>query len=76
MARRDIAIIEDLYLKLEKRKMKDESSTKVIRRLLDENDKPSAYFGAWGELSKDEEEKIEKAKRELRNIWNGSSIIF
>ncbi len=59
---------------LEKRKMGSESFTKVISRLLEENDKPSKYFGVWSDLSTREEKEIEKAKRELRRLWRDRDL--
>jgi len=69
LASRNIAITEDLYASLEKKKRKDESFTKVIYRLLEENDRPSNYFGAWRDLSEKEENGIKEARRKLREVW-------
>ncbi|MEA3558225.1 MAG: antitoxin VapB family protein [Candidatus Thermoplasmatota archaeon] len=74
MASRNIAITEDIYFILEKRKMKNDSFTKVISRLIQENDKPSKYFGVWNDLSVEEEKMIKKAKKELRDSWNDRDI--
>jgi len=70
MASRNIAITEDLYKVLAKKKKGNESFTKVISRLLSKNEKPSDYFGAWNDLSKEDLEKIKKAKKELRDLWH------
>jgi len=69
MASKNIAITEDLYHELLKRKHHDESFTKIISRLLKEKDRPSNYFGKWKDISKEEENKIKKAKSELRKLW-------
>ena len=69
MASRNVAITEDLYHLLERRKIKGESFTKVIYRLLDENESPSLYFGAWEDLTEKEEEKITGARKKLRESW-------
>jgi len=69
MASRNIAITEDLYWTLTKKKQHNESFTKVICRLLEEKEHPSSYFGAWGELTRDEEKMIENARKELRELW-------
>jgi predicted CopG family antitoxin len=69
MSSKNIAITEDLYYELLKRKHHDESFTKIISRLLGENDRPSNYFGKWKDISKDEENRIKKAKSELRKLW-------
>jgi len=68
MASRNIAITEDLYVQLSKKKVGNESFTKVIFRLLHDNEKPSKYFGSWG-LTDEEENEIKKAKKELRQLW-------
>ena len=75
MASRNIAITEELYRMLMKRKLQDESFTKVIYRLLRKNERPSNYFGAWGDLSIEEKEKIEKARNELRKLWFDREIL-
>ena len=69
MASKNIAITEELYFELMKRKHPDESFTKIIYRLLKENDKPSNYFGKWKTLTKKEEDEIKKARKELRKLW-------
>jgi predicted CopG family antitoxin len=71
MASKNIAITEELYHELEKRKSDNESFTKVIFRLLEKYDKPSNYFGYWKDLSKAEEQKLKKARSELRELWTG-----
>lgn len=74
MASKNIAITEDLYWTLAKKKKHNESFTKVIYRLLEEKEHPSSYFGAWGELSRNEEKMIEKARKELRELWTFRDI--
>ena len=74
MASRNIAITEDVYFMLEKRKMSDDSFTKVISRLLADSERPSTYFGAWEGLTSDEEAKIIKAKKELRELWSSRNL--
>jgi predicted CopG family antitoxin len=69
MASRNIAITEDLYEVLSRKKMDDESFTKVIYRILGENEKPSDYFGSWSDLTPVEEDSISMAKDELRALW-------
>ena len=69
MASRNIAVTEDLYMALLKRKLQNESFTKVIYRLLQENERPSNYFGVWNDLSATDENKIKKARKELRELW-------
>ena len=69
MTSKNIAITEDLYHELTKRKHNDESFTKIISRLLQEKDRPSNYFGKWKDLSKEDEQKIRQAKSELRKMW-------
>jgi predicted CopG family antitoxin len=69
MASRNIAITEDLYDALTRRKIDDESFTKVIFRIMRENERPSDYFGAWGDISEKESEGVEKAKKALRDMW-------
>ena len=74
MASKNIAITEDLYWTLMKKKRLNESFTKVIFRLLEESERPSNYFGAWGELSEDENEQIKQARVELRELWTNRVI--
>ena len=69
MASRNIAITEDLYFALERKKRRNESFTKVIKRLMVEHDRPSNYFGAWADMSKDEEKELTKARKEIRTLW-------
>ena len=74
MSSKNIAITEDLYHELLKRKHHEESFTKIISRLLKENDRPSNYFGKWKDITKEEEKKIKKAKSELRKLWTERNI--
>jgi len=74
MASKNIAITEDLYRTLMKKKQHNESFTKVIFRLLEEEERASNYFGAWGALSSTEEEKINRARKELRELWTYREI--
>jgi predicted CopG family antitoxin len=74
MSSKNIAITEDLYHELLKRKHHDESFTKIISRLLKEKDRPSNYFGKWKDLSKEDEQKINKAKSELRKLWTDRKL--
>ena len=74
MASKNIAITEDLYHELLKRKHHDESFTKIISRLLQEKDRPSNYFGKWKDLSNKDEQKIIKAKSELRILWTDRKL--
>ena len=74
MSSKNIAITEDLYYELLKRKHHDESFTKIISRLLRENDHPSNYFGKWKDITKEEEQKMKKAKSELRKLWTDRNI--
>jgi predicted CopG family antitoxin len=69
MASRNIAITEDLYNELERRKMNNESFTRVIYRIMEENEKPSRYFGAWSDLSEDEKRIMENKRNKLRDLW-------
>ena len=74
MASKNIAITEDLYHELLKRKHHDESFTKIISRLLKEKDRTSNYFGKWKDISKDDENKLKKAKSELRKLWTDRKL--
>jgi predicted CopG family antitoxin len=69
MASRNIAITEDLYIELSKRKHSNESFTKVISRLLDENEKPSKYYGIWADLTPEEKKRMKAARQQLRDEW-------
>ena len=50
------------------------SLTKIISRLLEEKDKPSNYFGKWKDFSKDDENKLNKAKSELHKLWTDRKL--
>ena len=74
MASKNIAITEHIYNELMKRKYQNESFTKIISRLLEEKDKPSNYFGKWKDFSKDDENKLNKAKSELHKLWTDRKL--
>ena len=74
MASKNIAITEDIYHELLKRKHNDESFTKIISRLIQENDRPSNYFGKWKDITEKEEQGMNKAKSELRKLWTDRNI--
>jgi len=69
MASRNIAITEDLYDALSRRKRPDESFTKVIYRLLRDKERPEDYLGAWGDLTEEEIEGIVRSRKDLRDRW-------
>jgi predicted CopG family antitoxin len=74
MASKNIAITENIYHELLKRKYHDESFTQVISRLLEEKDRSSNYFGQWKDLPSEDFKKIDAAKKELRKIWIDRNI--
>jgi predicted CopG family antitoxin len=74
MASKNIAITENIYHELLKRKSQDESFTQIITRLLEEKDRSSNYFGHWKDLDKEDEKKIDAAKKELRKIWTDRKV--
>ena len=74
MASKNIAITEDIYHELLKRKHHDESFTRIISRLLKEKDHPSNYFGMWNDLTKAEDTKLVNAKKELRKLWTERTV--
>ena len=74
MASRNVAITEEIYHALEKRKMPGESFTGVIRRLLQETERPSKYFGTLKDLDNKELNTIEKTRTELRELWSTREI--
>lgn len=74
MASKNIAITEDIYHELLKRKNQDESFTQIITRLLEEKDRTSNYFGHWKDLAREDEKKIAAAKKELRTIWTDRTV--
>ena len=69
MASRNIAITEDIYHQLERRKQDGESFTGVIKRLLETRGRPSDHFGAWEDLTERDLEAMRKARKELRESW-------
>ena len=74
MASKNIAITEDIYHELLKRKNQDESFTQIISRLIEEKDRSSNYFGHWKDLAREDEKKIDDAKKELRKIWTDRKV--
>jgi len=73
MASRNIAITEDVYLELERRKAVGESFTKVIKKLLRQKKKLSDFAGAWEDLTPEEEESIGRAREEFRANFERAS---
>ena len=74
MASRNVAITEEIYHALEKRKLPGESFTGVIRRLLQDTERPSKYFGALKDLDGKELSTIEQNRAELRERWSAREI--
>ena len=46
-----------------------ENINKKTNKQIPQKDRPSDYLGALSDLSQEEEEKMEKAKKELRSNW-------
>lgn len=69
MSSKNIAITKDLYDVLSRNKVGDESFTDVIYRIMDERKRPSRFFGAWADLSPEEERTLEESRMELRKAF-------
>ena len=71
MSSRNIAVREDVYIELQRRKGSGESFTEVIVRLLERKGRPSDAAGGGDDLSPKEEEALSRGREELRASWSG-----
>ncbi|MBU0906768.1 MAG: antitoxin VapB family protein [Nanoarchaeota archaeon] len=66
MATKTISIMQDAYNLLLRNKMRNESFSDAIRRILTKNDNILEFAGAWREIEDKEVKEMKKAIANLR----------